>query len=1095
MTGFDDVVDAFARSLAAKSATIGDPEANLRTPIVQFLEQTGSVMGFQVTPYDEVRELEGRTRLDWAIAVDGLLTGWVEVKNPTTSIDPERFAKSSHNYRQWQALKELPNLMMTNGREWRLYRNGELVGNPTGLELKTLRVGKARVNAAPGFEATVQSFLGWEPAEIKTVSRLVPHLASLTRATREAVRLQLTAERQALKAGADLTELVFMGALRDWRKALFPNAKDSEFADGFAQTVTFALLLAVSEGIPLSAGLLVVGSDLRKTSYGLMGQTLDLLTRHIGGTAVDDTIDTLVRVLSVVRWDLVSAGSKDLYLHLYEAFLSEYDPELREASGSYYTPLPVVESMVRLVDDVLRRHLGRERGYRDPQVAVIDPAMGTGTYPLAVIRHVAEKAVAEYGPGASAEAASSMAGRLFGMELQTGPFAVAELRLAQSIRAAGATVPKRGLGLYVADTLEDPQTDAADLSYDLALIARQRMEANGIKRGKNITVVIGNPPYDDSAAGRGGWVESGRQDGPTALMDAFKTGVPGSLTRKLKNLYTFFWRWGTWKVFESTADIDLPLADQGVVCFITPLSYTTSDAYAGMREYLRRKCTHGWVINLSPEGHLPDVPTRVFPKIKTELAIGIFARAELCDEDRPAKVLYTEVRGLKAAKFDLLQGITLDSERWSATYQSWRDPFTPAPSSEWATYPKLGDVFPWSNTGVTPTRNWVYSPSVDTLYSRLTQLISESSKELRDKMFHVSTTCTPYKAKKPLPGVPLDTSVPFDGIDLPPAEVTTEIIQYRSFDQQYIIADSRLIDRPCPSLWEARNVPGQLFFTEQHNYNPGSGPGLFVTNLLPDQHCFNSRGGRVLPLFHPDGTPNIAPALLDALSTRLGMQISPDCLANYVIGVVGSPAYTEVFQVELNSPGVRVPLTADRALFAKAAELGARVRWCMSLGRSGDLAAMPPGDSLPAYEKAVGPAVPASYSYDREGRKLIVGEGRWSNVAPEVISYEVGGRRVIASWLEYRLVNLDSKVKNPLDSIVESRWLPEWSEQLTVTLRHIAMLTNLEPLQKEALGEVLDGATISLEELAESGAPPVGEHSPARKARRRVVGGRSSIPV
>ncbi len=56
-----------------------------------------------MTPYDEVRELDGRTRLDWAVAVNDVLTGWVEVKKPTTDINPASFAKSSHNYRQWQA--------------------------------------------------------------------------------------------------------------------------------------------------------------------------------------------------------------------------------------------------------------------------------------------------------------------------------------------------------------------------------------------------------------------------------------------------------------------------------------------------------------------------------------------------------------------------------------------------------------------------------------------------------------------------------------------------------------------------------------------------------------------------------------------------------------------------------------------------------------------------------------------------------------------------------------------------------------------------------------------------------------------------------
>lgn len=1082
---FAEVAGKLAKSLARKGPVIGDPEANLRTPIARFLEQAGEALGYKVTPYDEVRELDGRTRLDWAVAVNDVLTGWVEVKKPTTDINPASFAKSSHNYRQWQAHKELPNLLVTNGKDWRLYRTGELVGEQTGLELKSLHTSAGNVKPAPRFEATILDFFAWQPAEIKTVSRLVSWLAPLTRATREAVRLQLTHERQVQKTGADVTELVFLGALKDWRAALYPRAKDAEFADGFAQTVTFALLLAVSEGISLEGGLSPIGAQLRKTSYGLMGQTLDLLTRHIGGTAVDDTVDTIVRVLTAVKWETIAEKSSDLYLHLYEDFLTEYDSELREKSGSYYTPLPVVESMVRIVDTILQAHLHRERGYRDPNVSVIDPAMGTGTYPLAVIRHVSSQAVSEFGPGASAEAAASMAGRLFGLELQTGPFAVAELRLAQAIHAAGATIPKQGLGLYVADTLEDPHTGTADLSYDLALIARQRSEANEIKRNKNITVVIGNPPYDDAAGGRGGWVETGAGDGQSALLDAFKRGVPGNLTRKLKNLYTYFWRWGAWKVFESTSGVDLPLADQGIVCFITPLSYTTSDAYAGMREYLRRTCTHGWVINLSPEGHLPDVPTRVFPKIKTELAIGIFARANNCDENTPAKIEYIELHGRRTEKFSALESLGIESDQWRTTSDGWREPFTPAPSDSWVNYPKLGDLFPWSNTGVTPSRGWVSSPSADTLYSRFVNLITEPDKGKRDALFHTTATCTPYRGKKRLPDVSLDTELPLDSIAVPPADIPTETIQYRSFDLQLIIADARLIDRPCPSLWEARGVAGQIFLVEQHNYNPGRGPGLFATPFLPDQHCFNGRGGRVLPLFHPDGTPNLAPGLVETYSAKLGIPVTPTAFADYVIGVIANPAYTEKFSANLNSPGVRVPLTADCELFNETVELGSAARWCMSLGSVGT---PPKGGQaeqpMPSYHSPVGRSVPQNYSYDAALNQLHVGPGVWAHVTPEVYGYEVGGRKVIPSWLDYRIASMNGSDQEGLNAIVESRWLPEWSEQLTTVLRSVSRLLSFAARQAANLEKIAEGPQLSVADL--SGSVPPSDAT--RKARRRTEG-------
>jgi len=57
-------------------------------------------------------------------------------------------------------------------------------------------------------------------------------------------------ERAAVRAGAPEHQQPFTGLALDWRRMLFPTASDSEFADGYAQAVTFALLLARSEGRP-----------------------------------------------------------------------------------------------------------------------------------------------------------------------------------------------------------------------------------------------------------------------------------------------------------------------------------------------------------------------------------------------------------------------------------------------------------------------------------------------------------------------------------------------------------------------------------------------------------------------------------------------------------------------------------------------------------------------------------------------------------------------------------------------------------------------------------------------------------------------------
>ncbi len=63
---------------------------------------------------------------------------------------------------------------------------------------------------------------------------------------------------QMARGGKALTDLA-----ADWRKLLFPNATDEEFADGYAQAVTFGLLMARARDIPLSGGLDAVGQGAR----------------------------------------------------------------------------------------------------------------------------------------------------------------------------------------------------------------------------------------------------------------------------------------------------------------------------------------------------------------------------------------------------------------------------------------------------------------------------------------------------------------------------------------------------------------------------------------------------------------------------------------------------------------------------------------------------------------------------------------------------------------------------------------------------------------------------------------------------------------
>ena len=508
--------------------------------------------------------------------------------------------------------------------------------------------------------------------------------------------------------------------------------------------------------------------------------------------------------------------------------------------------------------------------------------------------------------------------------------------------------------LYVTDTLDDPYAAQTQIGSGLQIIAASRRKANRIKARANVTVVIGNPPYKELAMGDGGWVENGGQEhgaGSRAILEDFFVAGAGRFKAKLKNLYIYFWRWGTWKVWEST--VSTPGGDAGIVCFISTSGYLTGPAFTGMREYLRRHASEGWVIDLTPEGQTPDVQTRDLPRRAAASGDRHVPAPARCQRAGPRSIRYQAVSGRQEDKFAALAGIGLDSGGWREVRTGWTDSLTPASAGNWDTYPALSDLMPWYSPGIFPTRTWVYAPSAQTLRMRWRALLGESDPSTQSAMFKEGRDATLDKAKDPLPGADTHRADPGPLRADRATQPHPVRVGYRSFDRQWVLPDSRIMDMPRRDLWAAR-IPGQVFVIEQHSHVISDGPGIVLSALIPDFHHFNTRGGRTLPYLCPDGTPNLAPGLIRALAGKLVRDITSAEVLAYIAAVIAHPAYTRTFADELTTPGIRVPVTCDPDLWAQAARIGEQVIWLHTYGTS---FARPAG---PRRTCACLPAIPVS---------------------------------------------------------------------------------------------------------------------------------------
>ena len=351
-------------------AGTGEPEDQLRGPLETLIKTAGAAIGLRLTVIGETSIGDIQAKPDYAVLVDGALTGYVEVKAPGKGAQPANWPAKSHDRRQWEKLRVLPNVLYTDGEKWGLYRSGEMVGDIVRLKGDIRSSGGKLLPPDDGLARTLLHFFRWAPVPPPNVEQLVRMVAPITRLLRDEVAEALARE-EAAGTGP------FMALARDWRGLLFPDADDAKFADGYAQSVTFALILARTEGIAFDGKAISdIARELGK-SHSLLGRALAFLTDEMSG-AFAVSLDTLLRVLSVVDFGAFPDDVADPYLALYEHFLASYDPKLRKETGSYYTPPAVVAAMTRLTDQVLRTRLDRPAGLADPDVTIVDPAMGTG---------------------------------------------------------------------------------------------------------------------------------------------------------------------------------------------------------------------------------------------------------------------------------------------------------------------------------------------------------------------------------------------------------------------------------------------------------------------------------------------------------------------------------------------------------------------------------------------------------------------------------------------------------------------------------------------------------------------------------------------
>ncbi len=1062
---FRSDLSSFAAELTKSygQKTAFSPEDQLKAPVVELLKNAGQKLDLNVHAVTEVQASEVGGRPDIGVTVKTLLMGYIELKSPGKGANPGKF-KQKGDKEQWKKFTNLPNLIYTDGNEWALYRNGERIGSIVKME-GDVTIDKEKAindeNSKRLFHL-IRDFLFWKPIVPSTPKALAELIAPLCRYLRSDVLEALENPESNLSILAD-----------DWRKYLFPDADNKQFADAYAQTLTYALLLARLTGVEH----LTISDAVKtiRTGHRLLSETLKILGDEKAKQDISVPVDLLERVISAVDPELMSKkDQEDLWLYFYEDFLAAYDPKMRKDRGVYFTPVEVVKFQIRLVAELLSKKFKADYSFVDEKVITLDPAAGTGTYILAALQHGLEEVTKIKGKGMRASAATRAANNLHAFEILVGPYSVAHLRMSQSILSEGGSIPKNGVHVYLSDTLESPNETPPQLPLLYQELGEEHKRALKVKTKTPVLVCIGNPPYDrqhrtdeetKTTKRKGGWVRFGEEgEDESSIFQSFTKPLTdeglGVHAKNLYNDYVYFWRWALWKVFEHKEG-------QGIVSFITASSYLHGPGFAGMRKVMREIFDELWIVDLEGDNKGARKSENVFA-IQTPVAIAIGVRYETPVPETPANTYYVRISGSRSDKLKKLDEINSFSDvQWNKCLSGWVDPLLPTGESDYWSWPLLTEVFPWQISGMQYKRSWPLAETEDVLLNRWELfLLSEDRKlffkESRDRKIHKNYVDI-YNPESSLSSL----------LSLSKNENPPEIkkIAFRSFDHQWAFVDSRLGDYLRPSLHRAHSN-NQIYLTSLLTDVLGIGPAAVATCHIPDLHHFCNRGAKdVIPLYLDRNSTkiNVTSGLLKALSEYYAYEVTGEFLFAYAYTILASANYVSMFWDELTIPGPRLPISKDSKLFMRGVDIGKALFHLHTFGERFVPKGKKRGRVTPGKAKCkVGTPTsskdyPEEYEYNLESQELRVGKGVFENVRPEIWEFSVSGLEVLKSWLGYRMKTRSGRKSSPLDDIRPASWV--FDDELLELLWVLDGTVDMMPKVNNFLSQVLASKLFNADEL------------------------------
>lgn len=541
----DQTIDRYLRELhKLRAQPESTPELSLRVPLLELILSFGKDLGRSKLIVAPEASAGTIGQPDIFVKDGPRLIGFVETKAPDAQLS--RLLKTTKQLKSY--IESLPNWVLTDYYFFIFIQNG--VAGPA-IDAR---------NAPDELRERFGQFLDSAPRNIRSASRLAEEMARRSKLLKRGLLGALQAEQPGgqLKITLDF-----------YRRHLMDDLSEDGFADTFAQTAVYGMFLgwlrwseaqsassnrtkgSESGGRPAFTRRRAVAEI--PDSVPFLRSSLRLLTSdEILPEAVLRLLDDLAAlfdntVVAPIAAEIASTGVRqrhDPMLYFYEKFLEKYDAGERQKRGVYYTPAELVTYIVTATQALLRERFGREDGLADPNVMVLDPAVGTGTFLIGA----AAAALSVVEPQGSAAEKRLIREHLlpdfYGFELLPAPYAVAHLKIGSFYGQHGYKLSHADRArVYLSNTLhkDEHATGEVELLPIFSAITEEAMAAAKVKHQVPVLVILGNPPYERTSHNSNRWADPVGRPAPASLLpDRRRTDhrqQSGAAQRRLPALY------------------------------------------------------------------------------------------------------------------------------------------------------------------------------------------------------------------------------------------------------------------------------------------------------------------------------------------------------------------------------------------------------------------------------------------------------------------------------------------------------------------------------------------------------------------------------